>query len=153
MQIHHEHTHCIDDAMTAANRICEERGLRFTELRRRVLGLVWENHGSVKAYDLLERLGGEFSAKPPTIYRALDFLQENGLVHKINSLNAYVGCSHPLQHHDCFFLICCSCHEVEECCASSVADSVREMTKDCQFTPRQTVLEIEGECRNCRNLN
>jgi Fur family transcriptional regulator, zinc uptake regulator len=146
----HEHIHCIEDAVNNANRICEERGLRFTELRRRVLELVWENHGSAKAYDLLEKLGGEYSAKPPTVYRALDFLQENGLVHKINSLNAYVGCSHPLQHKDCFFLICSQCDEVAECCGSPVAKALRKMAAGEGFAPSQTTLEIEGQCSDCQ---
>ncbi len=149
----HEHTVCIEDAISAASRICEERGLRFTDLRKKVLELVWENHGSAKAYDLLEKLGEDYSAKPPTVYRALDFLQENGLVHKINSLNAYVGCSHPLQHQDCFFLICSACNEVQECCASHVAKVVRGMAEQSQFSPHHTTLEIEGECQDCRAKN
>jgi len=150
MQACHEHAHCIEDALGAADRICAERGLRFTDLRRRVLELIWENHGSAKAYDLMEKLGGDYSAKPPTVYRTLDFLLENGLVHKINSLNAFVGCGHPLQHKDCFFLICSSCDEVEECCASPVADALRQMADARGFVPLQTTLEIEGTCRNCQ---
>lgn len=149
----HEHKTCVEDALKAADRICDERELRFTDLRRRVLELIWENHGSAKAYDLLEKLGGEFSAKPPTVYRTLDFLQENGLVHKINSLNAYVGCSHPLKHKDCFFLICSVCNEVKECCASKVADALRKMARESGFTPHQTTLEIEGECLECSGGN
>ncbi|MEP3248233.1 MAG: transcriptional repressor [Sneathiella sp.] len=149
----HEHTVCIEDAISTASRICEERGLRFTDLRRKVLKLVWENHGSAKAYDLLEKLGEEYSAKPPTVYRALDFLQENGLVHKINCLNAYVGCSHPLQHRDCFFLICSACNEVQECCASDVAKAVRGMAEQSHFSPHHTTLEIQGECQDCRAEN
>ncbi|WP_169566162.1 transcriptional repressor [Sneathiella limimaris] len=147
----HEHAHCIKDAIQTATDICEERGLRFTDLRRHVLELVWENHGSVKAYDLLDRLGEDYSAKPPTVYRALEFLQENGLVHKINSLNAYVGCSHPLKHRDCFFLICDNCKEVQECCAGEVADALRDMVKKQGFLPHHTTVEIEGICQDCRS--
>ncbi len=150
MHGHHEHTSCVNDALIAADNICKTRGLRFTDLRRHVLELVWENHGAVKAYDLLEKLDDEFSAKPPTVYRALEFLQENGLVHKINSLNAYVGCSHPLKHADCFFLICSHCKEVEECCGSDVAAAVRNMVAGESFLPHQTSLEIEGTCQECR---
>lgn len=149
MYTRHEHAVCVEDALNTAHRVCAERALRFTDLRQRVLTLIWENHGSVKAYDILERLGGDFSAKPPTVYRALDFLQENGLVHKINSLNEYVGCSHPLKHKDCFFLICSECNEVKECCAGPVADALREMAKVNSFTPHQMTLEIEGICQQC----
>jgi len=146
----HEHTHCIEDAVKSAERICEERNLRFTDIRRRVLELVWQNHGAAKAYDLLDQLGDEYSAKPPTVYRALDFLQENGLVHKLNSLNAYIGCQHPLEHDDCFFLICSDCQEVAECCAGDVASSIRSLAASRHFTPRQTTLEIEGRCQQCQ---
>lgn len=146
----HEHAHCIEDAVSAAVQICEERGLRFTDLRRHVLELVWEGHGAVKAYDLLEKLDAEYSAKPPTVYRALEFLQENGLVHKINSLNAYVGCSHPLAHKDCFFLICSECNEVQECCSENLSDSLKSLVKKSDFLPEQTTLEIEGKCKECQ---
>ena len=146
----HEHSHCIETAVEAAERVCADRNLRFTELRRRVLELVWQNHGAAKAYDLLEQLGDDYSAKPPTVYRALDFLQENGLVHKINSLNAYVGCEHPLEHNDCFFLICSNCEEVAECCAGEVAASLRKMVRGKNFKPTHTTLEIEGLCSQCQ---
>ncbi len=151
MYAQHEHSHCIETAVETAERICEERSLRFTELRRRVLELVWQNHGAAKAYDLLEQLGDDYSAKPPTVYRALDFLQENGLVHKINSLNAYVGCEHPLEHKDCFFLICSNCEEVAECCAPEVAGSLRNMVSESGFKPVRTTVEIEGLCKQCQN--
>ncbi|GLQ07886.1 transcriptional repressor [Sneathiella chinensis] len=153
MHLCHEHEVCVETALATADQICEERGVRFTDIRRRVLELVWENHGSAKAYDLLERLGGEYSAKPPTVYRALEFLQENGLVHKINSLNAYVGCSHPLQHKDCFFLICSRCNEVQECCTEPVANAVWQMAAKRHFKPRHTTLEIEGQCQQCQVQN
>ncbi|MEH6405119.1 MAG: Fur family transcriptional regulator [Sneathiella sp.] len=149
----HEHALCVEEALTAADRICDERELRFTDLRRRVLSLIWENHGSSKAYDIMEKLGDDFSAKPPTVYRTLDFLQDNGLVHKINSLNAYVGCSHPLKHQDCFFLICSCCNEVQECCASHIADTLRDMANKNKFSPRHMTLEIEGECQDCLKKN
>lgn len=149
----HEHTSCVSDALIAADKICDDRGLRFTDLRRHVLELVWENHGAVKAYDLLDKLDNEFSAKPPTVYRALEFLQKNGLVHKISSLNSYVGCSHPLKHSDCFFLICSHCNEVAECCGSDVAKAVRDMVETQGFEPNQTTIEIEGTCQECRAVS
>ena len=151
MYAQHEHSRCIETALQNAEQICEERNLRFTDLRRRVLELVWQNHGAAKAYDLLEQLGDDYSAKPPTVYRALDFLQDNGLVHKISSLNAYVGCEHPLAHKDCFFLICSECEEVAECCAPEVASSLRDMVRESGFKPMRTTVEIEGLCKQCQN--
>ncbi len=103
----HNHNHCIETALQEARRLCEDRGLRFTELRERILRMVWQGHKAVKAYDLLDQLSNEGgSAKPPTVYRALDFLMEHGFVHKIESMNAYVGCPHPDGKHVSQFLIC-----------------------------------------------
>ena len=101
-----DHEVCIERAMREAESICQEKGLRFTELRREVLKLVWASHVPVKAYDILENLKGkEWSAKPPTVYRALDFLLETGLVHKLDSINAYIGRSHPREKNASYFLI------------------------------------------------
>jgi Fur family zinc uptake transcriptional regulator len=76
----HDHEHCVEDAVAAAERLCEAKGLRFTPLRRRVLELVWSSHKPVGAYALLDSLRTEeLGSAPPTVYRALDFLIENGL--------------------------------------------------------------------------
>ena len=76
--------------------LCARRGARLTRLRRRVLELVWQGHAAVKAYDLLAELDRkDATAKPPTVYRALDFLMAHGLVHRLESLNSYVGCPQP----------------------------------------------------------
>src|SRR5690606_29397539 len=96
----HDHRRCIADALDAAERVCAGRGARLTELRRRVLELVWQSHRPVGAYPLLAALGRDGHAPaPPTVYRALDFLQAQGLVHRIESRNAYVGCPHPETDH------------------------------------------------------
>lgn len=94
------HKTCIKSALKHAEDICVQSGVRLTKQRKQVLELIWQNHKSHKAYDILEKMAAlDKSAKPPTVYRALDFLQEQGLVHKIQSLNAYVGCPHPDQNH------------------------------------------------------
>ena len=110
------HKSCIKEALIEAKIICGQRGVNLTKLRETVLKLIWKNHSYVKAYDLLEELRKiDHSAKPPTIYRSLDFLMENGFIHKIQSLNAFVGCSHPSEHDECYFLICKECQNIEEC--------------------------------------
>ena len=82
-----DHNLCIDAALTEAQKICDQKNIRFTDLRRTVLKIIWQNHKAIKAYDILDQISGmDFSAKPPTVYRALDFLLENGFIHKINSL-------------------------------------------------------------------
>ena len=103
----HDHEHCIEDAVSAAEKLCAAKGLRFTPLRRRVLELVWSGHKPVGAYALLDQLRDEdLGSAPPTIYRALDFLIEHGLIHRIERMNAFIGCSHPGEAHRGFFLIC-----------------------------------------------
>lgn len=100
----HDHMSCIAEALQRAVALCESRGTQLTELRRRVLELVWSSHEPIGAYRILEQLdrplpgqmrGKARRAAPPTVYRALDFLIEQGLVHRIESLNAFVGCDQP----------------------------------------------------------
>src|SRR5690606_34443655 len=111
----HDHRHCVDDALREAERLCAERGERFTPLRRTVLELLWSSHKPIKAYDLLAMLAQTHERPaPPTVYRALDFLQAAGLVHKIQSLNAYMGCGEPGRPHQGQFLICATCGIVAE---------------------------------------
>ena len=147
-----DHNQCIADAMETAEKICKDRGLRFTELRRKILEMIWNNHGPVKAYDLIANLNDDHSpAKPPTVYRTLEFLLENGLIHKLNSLNAYVGCAHPLRHDECYFLICTSCQTVMECCNHTLAEAISDTMHENAFNPKHVTLEIEGKCAECKN--
>jgi len=147
----HDHSACIDDAISKAEKICSERGTRFTDLRRRVLEMVWQGHKAVKAYDLLDQLAKEGgSAKPPTVYRALDFLMDEGLVHKIESLNAYVGCVHPEDAHISQFLICDRCENVEEVSSGTLDKAVLGAAKDADFLIERQTLELHGFCSGCR---
>jgi Fur family zinc uptake transcriptional regulator len=147
----HDHDDCVDRAMAAAEEVCRERGLRFTSLRRRVLGLVWESHKPAGAYEILERLGKEGqSAAPPTVYRALEFLIEAGLVHRLDSLNAYIGCPDPSDSHAGQFLICRECRSVVELDDSEIDELVKAKVKGLGFTPENQVLEIQGLCVACR---
>lgn len=115
-----------------------------------MLELVWESHEPAKAYDIMDKLkDDEEAAKPPTVYRTLDFLQEHGLVHKLNRLNAYVGCGHPAMNHQCSFLICTKCHEIQECCNPQLADMILQTAKRNKFHVAQTSIEIEGICKDC----
>jgi Fur family zinc uptake transcriptional regulator len=146
----HDHDDCVAKAMVAAEQVCRERGLRFTSLRRRVLGLVWESHKPAGAYEILERLGKEGrSAAPPTVYRALDFLIEAGLVHRLDSLNAYIGCPDPSDSHAGQFLICRQCRSVVELDDSEIDELVQAKVKGLGFTPENQVLEIQGLCSAC----
>ena len=144
------HSSCVGEALSKADAICQDKGVRFTELRRTVLEMIWESHSPAKAYDLLDKLKAvDSSAKPPTIYRSLDFLLENGLAHKLSSLNAYVGCSHPHKHHECYFMICSDCGQIKECCSNKLADAILDVAAKNHFTLTHTTLEIAGLCEHC----
>ena len=146
----HEHESCIEDALARADALCRGRGVRLTPLRRRVLELVWGSHRAVKAYDLLAALGeGVGAAKPPTVYRALEFLMGQGLVHRIDSLNAFVGCPVPGRHHSAQFLICGSCGEVSELNAPSIDRAVARQAADSGFAVSRQVIELHGKCPRC----
>ena len=148
----HSHQACLRSALSAAEKTCHSRGTRLTRLRRRVLELVWSSHEPVKAYDILDQLRGEdFSSAPPTVYRALDFLQKEGLVHKIESLNAYVGCARPEQQHISQFLICHGCGSVAEMDDPEIRHLLSEKVKQLGFHIDQEMVEIKGHCAACQN--
>ena len=150
--INHPHQHCLDTALLAAEKTCQARGVRLTKLRRRVLELVWGSHEPVKAYDILDRLRNEHAGSaPPTVYRALDFLQAEGMVHKIESLNAYVGCGEPDNRHTGQFLICKKCHSVAEMDDDEVHKLLSKKSKALGFSIDSAVVEIKGLCRECQS--
>lgn len=96
----HNHQACVNQALDDARHICQQHNARLTPTRQRVLELIWQSHRPLGAYDVLAQLAAEGqNAAPPTVYRALDFLQQHGLVHRIASLNAFVGCAHPGKPH------------------------------------------------------
>jgi Fur family zinc uptake transcriptional regulator len=124
---------------------------RLTPLRRRVLELVCESHRPAGAYDLLERLKGELRTRvgPPTVYRALDFLMEHGLIHRINSLNAYVACFGPHRPHEACLFICERCRTVDESEAQSVRRAIEGKAANSGFSVRAQTIEVVGLCRAC----
>jgi Fur family zinc uptake transcriptional regulator len=147
----HDHKHCIEDAVSAAEKLCAEKDLRFTPLRRRVLELVWSSHKPVGAYALLDELRNEdLGSAPPTIYRALDFLIEHGLIHRIERMNAFVGCSHPGEAHRGFFLICTECGNAEELQSDGLGESITASANRRGFAARDMTLEVTGTCAECR---
>ena len=146
----HKHSVCIVDALRVAEDTCKRRGNRLTPIRRRVLELVWASHEPVKAYDVLDVLRDERrSAAPPTVYRALEFLQAEGLVHKIESLNAYVGCGKPGHRDSGQFLICVDCGEVAELDDSELVNLISKKAKQIGFSIEDQVVEIKGCCAQC----
>lgn len=150
MREQHQHRKCISNALQRAEQICSDRSIRLTPIRRRVLELIWQSHKPVKAYDLLNLLSSEdHIEKPPTVYRALDFLLDNHLIHKIESNNAYVGCELDHNENDSKFFVCDQCNEVQEVHEPKLDKSLQEASKKLGFTPNQTSVEIHGICARC----
>ncbi len=146
----HDHSACREAALAAAEAICRTRGMRFTRLRRRVLELIWDRDYPVKAYELLEQLRGERSgAAPPTVYRTLDFLLREGLIHRVESLNAYIGCGDPGHAHPVQLLVCRHCYKVAELADDDVARLLQQKAYARGFAVDAAVVELEGVCPRC----
>lgn len=147
----HDHGTCVAHALEVAEAECRRRGARLTDVRRRVLELVWASHAPIGAYMVLDVLGREgWSAAPPTVYRALDFLLAHGLVHRIERLNAYVGCSHPGKPHASQFLLCTGCGAAAELDDESISQAVAEAAGRLGFTIATQTIEAEGLCPACQ---
>ena len=148
----HDHQHCINEAIHNVQQACIEAKVRLTPLREQLLRLIWRSHKPIGAYDLIDMLAKESERRvaPPTVYRTLEFLLELGLVHRINSLNAYVGCPSPNTEHPCYFLICTECHTTMECEAAIIQQEVKQLGQQKQFTIQKQWLEVLGICQECQ---
>lgn len=155
--------HCIDpgrhvasaaEFIAAVASACRQQGLRLTAIRARVLRLVAEAGGPVKAYELLEMIRsgkGAGAAAPATVYRALDFLLAHGFIHKLQSVNAFVACHHPGgRRHSVPFLICDGCQQSVELEDRSVVDALDGHARRLGFVPHAQTLEVHGLCARCR---
>ena len=148
--VEHDHQHCVDAALDTAMHLCSARSVQLTPIRRQVLELIWESHKAVKAYELLDKLKPlQNAAKPATIYRALDFLIEQGLIHRIESLNAFIGCCCSNEQHEQLLLICKICAEVEERPAAKVMQAIAEELSSASFLAHSKAVEIHGICARC----
>ena len=134
-----------------AKQSCQARGARFTLAREQVFMLLAKHKSAVGAYDLLDELKSiDASAKPATIYRALDFLSKQGFVHKIESINAFVMCHHFSEcNHPVQLLICDSCGHVEEIQSNDFDIALRKMADTNGFAISHQIVEAHGKCQNC----
>jgi Fur family zinc uptake transcriptional regulator len=148
----HDHGSCVAAALDGATRLCQRRGARLTELRRRILEQVWRSHAPRGAYAILATLQRQGRrAAPPTVYRALEFLLEHGLIHRIESLNAFVGCATPDQPHAGHFLICSACGASAEVDDRRIGAAVRESVADAGFKLERQTIELTGLCPSCQD--
>lgn len=148
---HHDHGACVVDALDAAAALCAGRNERLTAQRRAVLEIVWAGHRPIGAYDILEALQRRSGRRvaPPTVYRALDFLRAQGLVHRIESMNAYVGCRDPGRPHSVQFMICAACGTAVELHDPGIAAALAAAAAVAGFAARQGVVELSGTCARC----
>ena len=147
----HDHSHCQTQALEKAMEECQRRGLRLTKIRQQVLEIIWASHNPIGAYDVLQKLqeAGHKPA-PPTAYRALDFLVSAKLIHRVESLNSYIGCPSPGSSHQCQFYICTECQHVAELNSLLITDAVTSGAEELGFTGVAPIIEVHGICNNCQ---
>ncbi|MHA3977345.1 Fur family transcriptional regulator [Halovulum sp. GXIMD14794] len=145
----HDHGACMHRAAERLEADCAERNLRLTPVRRRVFEILAEGHKAMGAYDVLSRLRDEgMGSQPPVAYRALDFLVEAGVVHRIHRLNAFIACVHEGAHRPAF-LICRECRRVEETELPKARTALAEAAEEAGFTLERSSIEAVGLCPEC----
>lgn len=175
-----EHLHDVQDftpqdvtgRLAAAKEQCTSTGARFTALRQQIYQLVLDTNKPIGAYDLITQLQqmrslesdisdetSKGSSKkqapknvaPPTVYRSLEFLLGEGLIHQLTSINAYVPCCHPRAQHTAAFLICEQCQRVQECSSLPVQEMMGFAEQDIGFVVARSVIELSGLCQTCQS--
>jgi len=147
----HDHVHCAHDALERAEALTRATGARLTPVRRRVLEILLEEHKALGAYDVLARLALDgFGNQPPVAYRALEFLVEQGLAHRIQRLNAFTACVHMGEAHAPAFLICRVCQSVAEASAGAARSALEAEAGRSGFAIERTTLEALGLCPKCQ---
>lgn len=147
----HDHAACTAAVMASAERQSADAGIRLTPVRRRALEILLESHRAMGAYEVLQRLSEDgFGNQPPVAYRALDFLVEHGLAHRIQRLNAYAACHTPGHSHAPVFLICRGCDLVAESDGAVLRAALESLAAASDFTVERLTVETLGLCSACR---
>jgi Fur family zinc uptake transcriptional regulator len=148
----HDHQRCANSALARAEALCATRAQRLTPMRRHVLEALLASHKPLGAYEIIERLADKNRPAPITIYRAIEFLRDNGLVHRIESRNAFVACVHNHGSDDLVvFLICERCGAVGEAPGGGAAEALKASSRAAGFSPKSPLIEIAGICAHCRD--
>ena len=141
------------NSIQEAEQYCQENGLNFTPVRRKVLEILLQKNTAIGAYEILDLLReAGFKNQPPVAYRALEFLVQNGFAHKIEQLNSFIGCMHPGKDHSPAFMICRNCDSVSEEEALTRNFSVSQIASQAGFTVEKAVIEARGLCHSCADL-
>jgi Fur family zinc uptake transcriptional regulator len=148
----HDHAGCARSALARAETLLAEAGARLTPVRRRTLEILLEAHAALGAYEVLDRLAADgFGKQPPVVYRALEFLVDHGLAHRIRRINAFAACMHPGEAHQPIFLICRVCKAVAEAPAGGVRDALDAAAGRAGFDVERASIEASGLCPLCRD--
>lgn len=143
----------MENSIQEAGQYCQENGLNFTPVRRKVLEILLQKNTAIGAYEILDLLReAGFKNQPPVAYRALEFLVQNGFAHKIEQLNSFIGCMHPGKDHSPAFMICRNCDSVSEEEALTRNFSVSQIAAKAGFTVEKAVIEARGLCHSCADL-
>jgi|TARA_B100000927_G_scaffold47257_1_gene34427 Fur family zinc uptake transcriptional regulator len=143
----------VENSIQEAEQYCQENGLNFTPVRRKVLEILLQKNTAIGAYEILDLLReAGFKNQPPVAYRALEFLVQNGFAHKIEQLNSFIGCMHPGKDHSPAFMICRNCDSVSEEEALTRNFSVSQIAAKAGFTVEKAVIEARGLCHSCADL-
>ena len=145
----HDHRRCQRQLLSEADQLCQKRNLRLTSRRRQVLEILLGSHQPMGAYDILAELNQVERIAPPIVYRALDFLLAQGLVHRIESRNAFISCVHPGHQCGAQFLICRDCEKVAE--LETGDQALLAEADNLGFAVDHSVIEITGVCSRCQN--
>ncbi|MDO5769610.1 MAG: transcriptional repressor [Psychrobacter sp.] len=164
--VHHLKPKAIAERISAAKTQCQSQGVRFTVLRQQVYELILKAHRPIGAYDLITELQqarhnqkqsestdkdkASKNVAPPTVYRSLEFLLQQGLIHQLTSMNAYIPCCHPRSQHNAAFFICEVCERVQECSSLPVQEVLTYAKEDVGFIVSQSVIEMRGTCQACQ---
>ena len=148
-------TQALDESLLLdqAEAACRSRGASLTPIRRLVLGILLHHPRGLKAYDLLDRIKADKpGASPPTVYRALDFLMEQGLVHKVGRMNLFVACSHHCHHEHSpgLFLVCPRCSGVTELQDERVIQALADSLAAAGHRLESQEVEIGAICPGCQ---
>ena len=146
--------------MSNARALCEKRCVKLTPRRLQVLSILTQSHQPMGAYEILDQLnqaeraahdtsGKTQAVAPPIVYRALEFLLSEGLVHRIESKNAFISCDHPGHQYAAQFLICSGCEKVAE--LDNPDSSLLKEANNLGFKVDHSVVEITGVCQDCNN--
>jgi Fur family zinc uptake transcriptional regulator len=157
--LHHEPTHnhqqCINTALASAKQLCIKKSVNLTPIREQVLTIILQSHQPSGAYSILDTLAeaAEPGAKPApaTVYRALEFLLDQQLIHRITALNAYIACCRPARSHQGHFLICQLCRQVLELNGVAVSEAINTSAKELGFAVDREGVEVFGICAHCRH--